>query len=94
MWSYKNLCEVAKFLDSKACKAPMNFLPVKLLWHIQILGNTETPGEKLFGGYKSNVVMVMWSLGLVVVKQNSEHSQRFHFNSSEVKQRSERSQWS
>ena len=50
MWSYKNLCEVAKFLDSKACKAPMNFLPVKLLWHIQILGNTETPGEKLFGG--------------------------------------------
>ena len=71
MWSYKNLCEVAKFLDSKACKAPMNFLPVKLLWHIQILGNTETPGEKLFGGYKSSVVMVMWSLGLVVVKQNS-----------------------
>ena len=30
---------------AKACKTPLKFLTVKLLWHIQIYENTEIPGE-------------------------------------------------
>ena len=33
-------------LDSKACKTPLKFLTVKLLWYTQIYENTEIPGEK------------------------------------------------
>ena len=93
---------------SKACKTPLNFLTVKLLWHIQILWKQWNSWGKPIWWIrdKSSVVRVVRYLGLVVVKKNSvvsvvsdekqrsQRSQTFHLKSSEEKQRSERSQWS
>ena len=91
---------------SKACKTPLNFLTVKLLWHIQILWKQWNLWGKPIWWIrdKSSVVRVVRYLGLVVVKKNSVVSVVRHFilkvvkkNSvvnvvSEVKQLSERSQ--
>ena len=73
-------------MNSTACKTPLKFLMVKLLWQLQIYENTEIPGEKYLP-HDSTVVRVRSE-----VKQRSERSQRFRFNSSEVKQHSEHSQ--